>query len=290
MPLDDHVHSSAVDASPVDTSAVARIAALLRGRTAVALTGAGCSTESGIPDYRGAGTRARARNPIQYRAFVSDPAARRRYWARSAVGWARFRRAMPNAAHQALAALQREGALSGIITQNVDGLHQAAGSREVIELHGSLAEVRCLDCHAREGRDALQRRLLALNPNLDARCAPMAPDGDADLDLPPEASFNIPACLVCGGLLKPDVVFFGEGVPAERVQHARARLHAAGALLVVGSSLAVSSGFRFVRWAHAADKPIAIVNLEPTRGDPLATERLRGRAGAVLSQLATALR
>lgn len=253
---------------------------LLPGRVAV-LTGAGISTDSGIPDYRGPTTRERVRQPMQHRTFVEDAEARRRYWARSLVGWPRIRDAQPNAGHEALAALESGGRISGVITQNVDGLHQRAGSRSVIELHGALADVTCLTCHALEPRERLQARLLRLNPDA-ARVAPVhAPDGDADVsDL---AAFVVPGCVACDGVLKPDVVFFGGSVPRARVDASYALVDDSDALLVVGSSLAVFSGLRFVRRAHAAGKPIAIVNLGPTRGDPMATAKIEASASATLA-------
>ena len=271
------------------TPSVERLLALVAGRRVVALTGAGCSTESGIPDYRGAGRPERPRAPIQHDAFVRRPEVRQRYWARSTVGWPRFSRALPNAAHQALAALEAEGLLAGVITQNVDGLHQQAGSRRVIELHGALAEVRCLDCGAREPRDEVQDRLLAVNPGWLDRAATLAPDGDADLPAAAVATFELVACRRCGGTLKPDVVFFGGHVAPEMLAQAWALFAEAGALLVVGSSLAVYSGFRFVRRAAEAGVPIGVVNLGPTRGDALAQARVEERAGAVLPWLAARL-
>lgn len=264
------------------------LAALLRDRRVAVLTGAGCSTESGIPDYRGPETRRRARNPIRFQEFVKDDAGRRRYWARAFVGWERFRDKAPNAAHVALAQMERDGRLAGLVTQNVDRLHHAAGSRDVVELHGALADVRCLACGALEPRDALQARLAALNPGWREIHAETAPDGDAEL--PPELvhRFECASCTACGGALKPDVVFFGESVPRERVERAYAMVDAADALLVVGSSLAVFSGYRFVKRAHARGVPIAIVNLGPSRGDPLATMVVDAPAGEVLPRLAEA--
>jgi NAD-dependent SIR2 family protein deacetylase len=253
------------------------------------LTGAGCSTESGIPDYRGQATRTRARTPLQHASFVADVEVRRRYWARSMLGWPRFSAAQPNPAHHALARLERAGRLSGVITQNVDGLHQRAGSRHVVELHGALADVRCLDCDRVEGRDQLQRRLLALNPGFDERRAELAPDGDAELPLEVVRDFRIAACLACQGTLKPDVVFFGGSVPKPRVDAAWACLTAADALLVVGSSLAVYSGFRFVRGAAQRGMPIAIVNLGVSRGDEFSALKLESRAGELLPELAELL-
>ncbi len=274
---------------PADSPPLDALVTLLAGLRVAVLTGAGCSTESGIPDYRGEGTRARARSPIEHRAFVADPGARRRYWARSVVGWERFSRARPNAGHLALAALERGGVVCGVITQNVDRLHHAAGSRRVVELHGALAEVRCLGCAAREDREALQGRLRALNPGFDPGRATIAPDGDADLDDEAVRAFLVADCRACGGVLKPDVVFFGDNVPKVTTDAAFALLEEGEALLVVGTSLAVFSGFRFVRRAAERGIPIAIVNLAETRGDALATLRLGAAAGAVLPALADAL-
>jgi NAD-dependent SIR2 family protein deacetylase len=259
---------------------------LLRGRRFVALTGAGCSTDSGIPDYRGPGTRARARNPVQYRAFVDDPRARQRYWARSMLGWPRFSAARPNGAHAAFAALERVGQLRGIITQNVDRLHHAAGSARVVELHGALAEVVCLACGALEARAALQDRLTLLNPWWDADVE-LAPDGDAELAQ--VEGFRVADCLACGGVLKPRVVFFGENVPRPTVDEAFALLAEGDALLVAGSSLTVYSGLRFVRRAAEAGVPIAILNLGPTRGDPYATLRVDAPLADTLPVLRAAL-
>ncbi len=270
----------------------------LRGRPAVVLSGAGCSTESGIPDYRGPEGRFRTRAPIRYREFVEDSGARRRYWARSAVGWPRFSAARPNAAHDAIARLEDLGAVRGVITQNVDGLHQAAGSGRVLELHGSLARVRCLDCTGVVDRARFQERLLDANPDWAERVGgEPAPDGDADLapdgdaEVPDEAvrGFRVPGCLICGGVLKPDVVFFGESVPPERVGRAWELFGEAGALLVVGSSLAVYSGRRFIYRAREEGVPIAVVNLGPTRADELAAAKVEGKVGEVLPRLAGAL-
>ncbi len=265
------------------------LASLMRkGRVAI-LTGAGCSTESGIPDYRGPETRRRARNPIQHKDFVEKEATRRRYWARSTIGWPRMSSARPNAAHEAIAELETHGRLTGLITQNVDRLHHKAGSRDVLELHGALADVRCLACEERETRDHLQARILELNPDFAAANVEIAPDGDAELPASMVEGFRIPACLVCGGVLKPDVVFFGGSVPRERVESAFAVLDAASALVVVGSSLAVFSGFRFVLRARDKGIPVAIVNQGETRGDPHAVVRVDGRVGEVLPALARAV-
>jgi NAD-dependent SIR2 family protein deacetylase len=269
--------------------AIEALARLLDGKRLAVLTGAGCSTESGIPDYRGPETLRRARNPIQGRDFVRSPDVRRRYWARAMIGWERFRAARPNAAHGALARLERGGALTGLVTQNVDGLHQAAGSERVIELHGSLAEVRCLQCGSVEPRDGVQRRLLASNPGFLERRAAIAPDGDADL--PPEqvADFVVADCLHCGGALKPSVVFFGENVARPIVEAAYSVVDSAAALLIVGSSLAVFSGYRFLLRAAEQGKPTAIVNLGPARGSDRCAVHVDGPAGAVLPLLADAL-
>ena len=272
-----------------DTSRLDDLVELMAGRRVVALSGAGISTESGIPDYRGPEARRRARNPIQYQAFVSDPAARARYWARSTIGWPRLAQARPNAGHRALARLEEAGFVRGVITQNVDRLHQAAGSRRVVELHGALAEVNCLDCHAHEPRTALQDRLLDLNPRWSTRPAELAPDGDAELAEAAERAFRVPACRQCGGVLKPAVVFFGENVPRPRVAAAWQVFAEAEVLLVVGSSLAVYSGYRFVLKAAKEARPIAIVNLGPTRGDAAAQIRINERLGVVLPELADAL-
>lgn len=263
--------------------------ALLARRRVVALTGAGCSTESGIPDYRGQGRPARGRSPIQHDAFVRRPEVRQRYWARSTAGWGRLASARPNPGHRALAELERAGVLGGVITQNVDRLHQAAGSVRVIELHGALAEVRCLGCGTRRSRAALQERLLADNPGWLDLAAQAAPDGDADLPAEIVAAFRVPGCEGCGGVLMPDVVFFGGHVGPATLQAAWSLLEEAEALLVVGSSLAVYSGYRFVRRAADRGLPLAVINLGPTRADPLAHVKLQARAGEALPRLAARL-
>ena len=258
----------------------------VRRRRLAVLTGAGCSTASGIPDYRGPGTARRARRPVQFRQFVTDAAWRQRYWARAAVGWRRVAQAAPNLAHASLAAL--DGSLTGLVTQNVDGLHQAAGSRGVVELHGSLHQVVCMACGRTERREDVQDRLELLNPGWADHVVEAAPDGDAELD--GVEGFRVATCLGCGGALKPDVVFFGESVPRDRVAAATAAVEQAEALLVVGSSLVVFSGYRFVRQAHRAGLPIAIVSLGPTRGDPLATVKVDARAGESLEAVVRAIR
>jgi NAD-dependent deacetylase sirtuin 4 len=253
-----------------------------RGAVAV-LTGAGISTESGIPDYRGPETRRRARNPIQFREFMHRPEARLRYWARSMIGWPKFMHARPNRGHAALTALQQEGRLSGLITQNVDGLHTDAGSRDVVELHGSMREVVCLACHTLRDRASVQRELEERNPSFGAD-AELAPDGDADVEDERLGRFQMVDC-TCGGPLKPHVVFFGENVPRPRVDHAMRMLDGAQALLVVGSSLAVYSGLHFVHAAKKRALPIAIVTFGATRGDPDASLRIDASAGHTLSRL-----
>lgn len=273
----------------IDAADIQRLADLLHGQRLVVLTGAGCSTESGIPDYRGPETRRKARNPLQYRAFVDDEAGRVKYWSRSAVGWPRFRQSQPNAAHRALAVLETTGLVRGVITQNVDRLHQAAGSRRVVELHGALEDVCCLACGAMEHRDDVQGRILALNPGWDAQAVDFAPDGDAELAATTAQAFQVPDCVACGGMLKPNVIFFGESVPPETVDAAWRLFDESDALLVVGSSLAVYSGYRFVREAARRRKPIAIVNLGETRGDGEAWVRVEGRCGTVLPALVDAL-
>jgi NAD-dependent SIR2 family protein deacetylase len=268
-----------------------RLAQLVRGKRIVALTGAGCSTESGIPDYRGPDTPPRTRPPIQHREFVDRAEHRLRYWARSMLGWPRLAAARPNDGHHALARLEATGALAGLITQNVDGLHHAAGHRAVVELHGALARVRCLACDALTTRDELQARLRAANPAWPerARTVAIAPDGDADLPDELLADFEVVACAACGGVLMPDVVFFGGSVPRATLDAAWATFERAEVLLVVGSSLTVFSGYRFVRRAAERGVPVAILNRGPTRGDEHAAVRLDARAGEALPALATAL-
>jgi NAD-dependent SIR2 family protein deacetylase len=253
------------------------------------LSGAGVSTESGIPDYRGPDTRETDHSPIRYREFVDDARTRRHYWARSAVGWPSFDAAVPNPGHFALAALETAGAVNGIITQNVDRLHQEAGSERVVELHGALSEVTCLTCGAVSDRATIQARLQTLNPTWSRRASSLAPDGDAEIPWSATRDFSVPACRACGGILKPNVVFFGENADPARVEAAWTLLDGADALLVVGSSLTVYSGFRFVRGARQADQPVGIVNLGETRGTPLSTVHVDARTGELLPQLAKAL-
>jgi NAD-dependent deacetylase sirtuin 4 len=277
-----------VSIAAISDDDLAPLVAVLAGRRVVALTGAGCSTESGIPDYRGAG-RTAPRNPIQHDAFMKKADVRRRYWARATLGWARFSGAEPNEAHRALAALEAAGRLAGVITQNVDRLHQRAGSRRVVELHGALADVACLRCGRGEPRHELQARLLDANPGWLESAIDIQPDGDADLHPDRVAEFAVVGCRLCGGELKPDVVFFG-GAVSERTLAAAWDLFAeADALLVVGSSLAVYSGFRFVRRAQEQALPIAIVNVGPTRADEIAAVKVSAPVGAILPRLALAL-
>ncbi len=265
---------------------------MLDGRPIVALTGAGLSTDSGIPDYRGPGSP--RRTPMTHQEFVRGESAQRRYWARSYVGWSTMAHAVPNAGHRALADLEAAGVLHGLITQNVDGLHSAAGSRAVIDLHGRIADVACLDCDRRSPRDLLAARLTALNPGFTDAAGPAdeRPDGDAELDPELVAGFRLAACLACGGVLKPDVVFFGENVPRDRVARAYALVDAlgpvGGALLVAGSSLTVMSGLRFVRHAHRHGIPVVILNRGTTRGDDLATLLVDAGCSDVLPALAAA--
>ena len=241
------------------------------------LTGAGCSTGSGIPDYRDADGEWKRGRPIMLHDFVAHAHSRKRYWARSLIGFRRMRAARPNDAHLALAVLESQGRVTQLVTQNVDGLHQAAGSRAVIDLHGRVDVVRCLTCDRRIPRERVQADLVERNPDFASLDALEAPDGDATLEGIDFATFEVPACDACSGLLKPDVVFFGERVPPDRVQRAFAALDEADAMLVVGSSLMVYSGYRFVQAAARAGKPIAAVNLGRTRADELLTVKVMDR-------------
>jgi NAD-dependent SIR2 family protein deacetylase len=255
----------------------------------VVLSGAGLSTESGIPDYRGPTGVARGGTPMTVQTFLGDPLAQQRYWARSHLGWRTLARARPNDGHRAVADLQARGLLSGVITQNVDGLHSAAGARDVVELHGALDRVLCLDCDDRTSREELDRRLRAANPDWQAEVTAVKPDGDVDLDDDLVRSFVVAPCARCGGRLKPDVVFFGETVPAGRVAHCFALVDAASALLVLGSSLKVMSGYRFVLRAAKLGLPVAIVNQGITRGDAAAAVRVDAPLGRVLPALVARL-
>ncbi|MEY4766588.1 MAG: hypothetical protein RI907_3261 [Pseudomonadota bacterium] len=265
--------------------------ALAQAGPLTVLTGAGLSTASGIPAYRDAQGQWQHPPPTQHQAFVRDAAVRQRYWARSFVGWLRFGQAAPNAGHQALARLQAAGVVGTVITQNVDGLHQAAGSSDVIELHGHLGRVACLACQARYPRATVQGWLAALNPSVDPRrpqAGPAAPDGDAHLT-DDTSGFAVPACPACGGVLKPDVVFFGDNVPRERVAQAMAALEGSAGLVVVGSSLMVYSGFRFAERAHRLGQPLVLLNQGVTRADALATARIDADCSAALQAWAQGL-
>ncbi len=266
----------------------ARLGELVRGGGVCVLSGAGLSTDSGIPDYRGPDGALRARLPMTIGEFRRSPEARRRYWARAHLGWRRIAAARPNAGHRAVAALQAAGLLRGVITQNVDGLHQAAGARDVVELHGSLESVVCLECGARCTRQALDQRLRVANPDLMwDEDAPGNPDGDAELADDQVARFRLAGCEYCGAdLLKPDVVFFGENVPRPRVQRCFELVDGSESLLVLGSSLTVMSGLRFVHRAQQAGIPVAIVNRGATRGDPFADIKVDAPLGEVLPSLA----
>jgi len=292
---EDPIRHEALNSTPtgkgsrIDAAVARELADFMRRTPAVVLSGAGCSTESGIPDYRGPDGRMRTRSPIRIHEFVGNPRSRIRYWARSMVGWPRFRASRPNAAHGAIAALERGGFVRGVITQNVDGLHQAAGSRRVVDLHGRLSKVRCLECGDVTERDDLQRRLTELNPDFDTAPRRFVADGDAELPAGSEHGFHVPGCVRCGGMLKPDVVFFGENVPKDRLRRTWEVYERGEALLVVGSSLTVFSGRRFVLRATKERRPVAIANLGPTRGDDAAALRVEGRLGEVLPLVASEL-
>lgn len=247
------------------------------------LTGAGVSTASGIPEYRDRNGDWKHAKPVQFEDFMNRPDVRRRYWARSFAGWDRMHRADPNAAHDALALLQRAGRVDTLITQNVDGLHRRAGNDNVIDLHGRLDTVVCMQCARRSDRADWQARLVDANVRWHARVAEIRPDGDAELR-GSDDDFSVPDCEVCGGIVKPDVVFFGESVPKQRVAEAQDAVLRSAALLIVGSSLMVFSGFRFARLAAESGKPIAIVNQGRTRADDLAALIIDGDCGAVLSR------
>jgi NAD-dependent SIR2 family protein deacetylase len=252
----------------------------------VALSGAGLSTESGIPDYRGEAGSLRNHTPMTYQEFRGSAQARQRYWARSFLGWRAIAIAQPNAGHVAVAELRALGFLSGVITQNVDGLHQAADTPEVVDLHGSLDRVICLDCGRISGREALDRRLRVANPGFDGTAGRINPDGDVELAEDAVRAFRLVDCTHCGtGALKPDVVFFGENVPQARVRLCARLVDDADALLVLGSSLTVMSGLRFVRRAADAGKPVLIVNRGRTRGDDYASVRVDLPLGQALTDI-----
>jgi len=250
------------------------------------LTGAGISTDSGIPDYRDDQGAWKRSPPMTLQAFMSGPPARARYWARGMIGWRHFATVQPNLAHHALAAMERRGRVELLLTQNVDGLHEAAGSLNTVDLHGRLDRVRCMQCGDITSREAMQRRLEDDNPAWLSMQATVAPDGDADLD-EDFSTFTIPPCTVCGGILKPDVVFFGENVPRARVDTAWAHLGRADAMLVVGSSLMVYSGYRFVLEASRRNLPIASINLGVTRADDLLTLKIERSCAEALAPYAS---
>ncbi|WP_376095579.1 NAD-dependent protein deacetylase [Roseomonas sp. CCTCC AB2023176] len=256
-----------------------------RHRAIFVLTGAGCSTGSGIPDYRDEAGAWKRSQPMTFQAFTGSEAARQRYWARSMIGWPRMAATRPNGAHAALARLESAGRCAVLLTQNVDGLHQRAGSRRVVDLHGRLDLVRCLGCGRTLPREAMQEAMIVLNPGWGDLQAAEAPDGDAELETADFARFSVPPCPACGAVLKPDVVFFGENVPKDRVTAAYDALGRADAVLVVGSSLMVWSGFRFVQAAVAAGKPIAAVNRGRTRADDLLTLKVVADCAESLSFL-----
>ncbi|MFD8013108.1 NAD-dependent protein deacetylase [Streptomyces sp. NPDC058955] len=274
---------------PPGTTDLEPVVDVVRAGRVVVLSGAGISTESGIPDYRGEGGSLSRHTPMTYQDFTGGAPARRRYWARSHLGWRTFGRARPNDGHRAVAAFGRAGLLAGVITQNVDGLHQAAGSDGVVDLHGSLDRVVCLGCGDVSARRELARRLEEANPGFDPVPAALNPDGDADLTDEQVADFHVVPCVVCGGVLKPDVVFFGETVPAVRVERCRELVREAASVLVLGSSLTVMSGLRFVRQAAQAGTPVVIVNRDPTRGDTLAAARVALPLGKALTSVAERL-
>ena len=256
-----------------------------RAPSLTVLTGAGISTASGIPDYRDRFGQWKRPLPIQYLAFMTSHAARQRYWSRSMLGWPYFERAWPSATHCLLNELKNHTKIEALITQNVDGLHQKAGDTGVLELHGGLDKVKCMDCGDVTSRAQLQKELEHDNPNWLTLAGTLAPDGDIDLDVDGDRSFEVPSCRTCGGLLKPDVVFFGESVPRPRVERATDAVRASSALLVVGSSLMVFSGWRFVRLAHREGIPIAIINQGVTRGDPQAQVKLDSECGTTLADV-----
>ncbi|CAB3887482.1 NAD-dependent protein deacetylase [Achromobacter piechaudii] len=249
------------------------------------LTGAGVSTDSGIPDYRDTDGEWKRSPPMTLQTFMGNELSRARYWARSMVGWRRFGQVQPNESHLALARMQARGLVSVLVTQNVDGLHEAAGSRDVVDLHGRLDQVRCMNCDWRGGRADWQDRLQNGNPAWVLLDATDAPDGDADLEGEDFSQFMVPPCPRCGGIVKPDVVFFGETVPRERVDRANAGLASADAVLVVGSSLMVYSGYRFVTAASRNGMPIAAINLGRTRADNLLTLKVEQPCAVALEAL-----
>ncbi|MCR6483714.1 NAD-dependent protein deacetylase [Amycolatopsis sp. OK19-0408] len=280
---------TSADAPLPRTSSLDELADVVARRRVAVLSGAGLSTESGIPDYRGATGSLRRHTPMTYDEFVTSAEGRQRYWARSHLGWRTIARADPNDGHRAVTALREGGYLEGVITQNVDGLHQAAGTADAVELHGSLDRVICLDCRRTSPRAELDRRLRAANPDFEGEATRINPDGDVELAEDVVRGFRLVPCTACEGVLKPDVVFFGENVPRPRVEQCYRLVDAAGALLVLGSSLTVMSGLRFVRHAANAGKPVVIVNHGQTRGDRFASVRVDLPLGRALTELAARL-
>ncbi|MCH9695913.1 MAG: NAD-dependent protein deacetylase [Gammaproteobacteria bacterium] len=260
-----------------------------RANSLVVLSGAGVSTASGIPDYRGRNGEWKHARPVQYGEFKTSAATRRRYWSRSHIGWQRFSGAQPNDAHRALATLEAIGKVDVVVTQNVDRLHSEAGSNNVIDLHGDLSKVRCIDCNSTTSRSTFQERLRIANPDWHAVVVRYQADGDADLHEYGQCDFVAPECEACGGIIKPDVVMFGENVPRKRVDDVFAAIDQADALLVVGSSLMVYSGFRFARHANEQQKPLAIVNQGQTRADDIATVKFDADCVTELSAAAEEL-
>ncbi|GAA3856721.1 NAD-dependent protein deacetylase [Saccharothrix violaceirubra] len=271
------------------TTSLDEVVGVVGAGNVLVLSGAGLSTESGIPDYRGATGSLRTHTPMTYQDFVADADNRRRYWARSHVGWRLLAGATPNAGHHAVTALHDRGLLTGVITQNVDGLHRAAGTPDVVELHGGIDRVVCLDCRVVTGRLDLDRRLRDLNGEFSADASRVNPDGDVELPDDVVRGFRVAACADCGGVLKPDVVFFGENVPKDRVDRCYALVGAADALLVLGSSLTVRSGLRFVERAARTGRTVVIVNRGETRGDAHASVLVDLPLGRALTDLLTAL-
>ena len=273
--------------APVVSAQLDDAVRVLRGRTIAVLTGAGVSTDSGIPDYRGAG--APARQPMTFQQFLTDPEYRKRYWAGSHLGWKRFSAAEPNDGHRALAELELAGIADGIITQNVDGLHLRAGSQRVVDLHGTMDRVRCLTCGQFFARDSIADRIAAENPWIEQPDSfVLAPDGD--VEVADASRFVVPECSVCGGVLKPDVVFFGEYVPPEKFHEATALLQSADALVIAGSSLVVNSGIRLLERAARRRIPIVIINRGVTKGDGRATVKIEEGTTETLAGLLAALR
>ncbi len=273
-------------AVPVESPALDAAVAALRGRTVAVLTGAGLSTDSGIPDYRGKG--APVRSPMTFDQFLSGANFRKRYWAGSHLGWRRFDSAEPNAGHRALVALESAGTVDGIVTQNVDGLHARAGSQRVVDLHGTMDKVRCLHCGQFYARASIAERISRDNPWLETPDAiKLSPDGDAEVR--DADAFVVPDCSVCGGILKPDVVFFGEFVPVEKFSEASALMRSADALLIAGSSLVVNSGIRLLEQAVRRRIPVVIVNRGITKGDNRATVKIDSGTSETLAALADRL-